>query len=351
MTALSLSLFLPDSHAGEFRPTDTCNAEELEEAALNARHCRAFLLSLEFHLLRRWRRYSHQIGSSAPTRQHVRADLVQQYFPGLPVEAKRHASPNESNKPTFVGSGASGQLRDFIYRLLCHSRCSIECYPLALALSDVFFITLREKRLLAMEYEAAVNHLPCVFAVLLLLVAKCREDRIRSNRYFSQLVELPLGEWNALERLVFRVLQYDVRVPVSEYIAYEKVLLEDMAQREDEINASYLCRHPCPMGYGTSWVYRKDAVIGVEDSSDYTEGATQENSSFNSCGATATPPFLYAPTPTEDSPTVATATATATAVSAAVRVSAAGAVCSRDRSSCVGLVRVCGGAKKGHGIW
>ncbi|RNF10043.1 putative CYC2-like cyclin 6 [Trypanosoma rangeli] len=291
MTALSLVLPTLDQTAVRFGCMHSCSVDDVEAAVQNAHTCRMFLLAMEVLLQKQWRHYqSHDSGMFA-TPQRMKEGELFQYFPFPCVSMRGRGSCFQKQRRTLSGSSAAGKLRDFIYRLICYARCSIECYPITLALVDRFYVSLR-KESVATEYEAAVDHLPYVFAVLLLITAKYRDDKFRSNRYFSQLAGLSLVEWNALERLAIRVLKFSVNVSFFEYIAYEKLLLAEMTRQEGRVNAlTSLDRDP-----------RSEEVISLlrlDNKSDVfmacadqAAATNRENPSANSCGLTATTPSL-----------------------------------------------------------
>ncbi|RNF18675.1 putative CYC2-like cyclin 6 [Trypanosoma conorhini] len=294
MTALSLVLPSLDQAVVGFESMDSCSVDDVEVAVENAHNCRMFLLAMEFLLQKQWEHYRPHDGGFSDAPQQMQEGELCQYFPVHQVPVRGSACCAEKQHRTLFGGGAAGLLRDFIYRLICHARCSIECYPITLALVDRFFVSLG-KDSVAAEYEAAADHLPYVFAVLLLITAKYRDDRFRSNRYFSQLAEISLVEWNALERLVIRVLKFCVNVPVLEYFAYEKLLLAEMTRQEGRANAlASLGQSPPPEKVTSSLRLGNDAPTpGV----DWAETASKDNTSFHSCGITASPPSLHSQCP------------------------------------------------------
>ncbi|EKF29932.1 CYC2-like cyclin 6, putative [Trypanosoma cruzi marinkellei] len=304
MTALSLALGIHDEAITRFGSKDFCDAVEVEAAAVNAHQYRMFLLAMESLLQRQWEHYSFHGGNPITKLRQLEEKRICRYFPVHCMNMEGHGCRDERKHRTLVGSGAAGPLIDFIYRLICHSHCSIECYPITLALTGRFFVEMR-KESATTEYEAAVDHLPCVFAVLLLITAKYRDDNFRSNRYFSQLAELSLMEWNALERLVIRVLRFNVNVPIYEYIAYEKLLLKEM-MRQEEKKSVFASIDQSPRSEKMKSLMHLDSKIDISTLFvDHVEVAMKDNASFHSCGVTASSPSLRSQCPllsVEDSP-------------------------------------------------
>ncbi|KAH9586434.1 Cyclin PHO80-like [Trypanosoma melophagium] len=295
MTAISLSLVIP----GPYSAGD-CHTEE-EEAALNAQHCRAFLLAMEFLLQEQWIHNSNLVTSTLHTqlkqkqkqqeeekRKPIDASVMQLYFPCRCMFDKCGFN-DDVRRRVFVGGGAAGPVRDFIYRLVCHTRCSVECYPLTLALIDRFFAALRKQELQTSAYMRNTGQMPYIFAVLLMLTVKFRDDNFRSNRYYSQMTEIPLKEWNALERFVFKVLGYDVRVPVNEYIAYEKLVLSEILKQEKQLQlmSNACCNHHHHHDQHHSFTYKNSNDNSTKEKNSNT--VVHINNSFSSNGFTASP--------------------------------------------------------------
>ncbi|ESS69252.1 CYC2-like cyclin 6 [Trypanosoma cruzi Dm28c] len=304
MTALSLALGIHDQATTNFGFKDFCDTVEAEAAAANAHQYRMFLLAMESLLQRQWEHYCFHGGNHITKSQQLEEKRLCRYFSVYCMNVEGRGCSDEKKHRKLFGSGAAGPLIDFIYRLICHSHCSIECYPITLALMGRFFVEMR-KESVATEYEAAVDHLPCVFAVLLLITAKYRDDNFRSNRYFSQLAELSLIEWNALERLVIRVLRFNVNVPFYEYVAYEKLLLKEM-MRQEEKKCGFPSIDQSPRSEKMESLMHLDSKNDMSMLFvDHVEMAMKDNASFHSCGVTASSPSLRSQCPlmsVEDSP-------------------------------------------------
>jgi hypothetical protein len=113
-------------------------------------------------------------------------------------------------------------LQQLVRRVHRATKCSAECFPIALALLDRYYRSTNER----IDKSSA----PRLFLVSLLVATKLRDDRFFRNSVWADASGVPLAVLNSLEVKFLCALRYNLFVSVSDYLTFEGIILDTIAQ-------------------------------------------------------------------------------------------------------------------------
>lgn len=102
-------------------------------------------------------------------------------------------------------------IRDYLKRLNRYSRCSIECFILAL-----IYIDKLTKINIIFNEESSHR----ILFICLILAIKYLDDEIYTNKYYSEIGGLNLLEVNNLEKYTLELFKYNIHIKDKEYDIY-----------------------------------------------------------------------------------------------------------------------------------
>lgn len=126
---------------------------------------------------------------------------------------------DDSLKMFFSQHAQPFSLRFYVTRLVQFYNCSSSAFVAALVYLDRVHVRCRELALVDMNAHR-------LFATALLLAAKYLDDEVCVNSYYARVAGLALSEFNELEAIMLKVLEWRLAIAPPLFARYERSLLD-----------------------------------------------------------------------------------------------------------------------------